>query len=223
MKNWRGIAAIVTISLSLAACHEPSGEPNVVIKDPVDGKNFYLTASSKAQINGQCQEIAALGSLQSARQQIKADMAEIRQLIRADDLVSVRDRVQFLSSRVRQNSDLMIALAQDKYVNDDVLQRLRWELGPQSLGIKSQNYWKVANVKIERVYNWQGENSGLHPYLRLEHNSQNVIVKLERSASTLEVCQLQQTVAVHLLVEFRGPQGQVKISHYKLLAKNSGG
>lgn len=208
MKRWE---LIIWGALILAGCH-----------DPIDGKNFYLSSKEKSGVVARCKELNAIGIKHEARAEIASDMRKIKKIIGQDDLLSSKDEIVRLSDRIKDNSDRLMQMAKSEYIENSYRQRLVWNLGRKDFGLSEKpgkHLWKIRAARIVGVYNWQGENDALANRVELSASDDGVVVKLQRTASLIEICQLQETIVIALEVDFQQPF-EKKTGTYRLLAKN---
>lgn len=214
---------LVLIFLSLTACHEPESLETTVVRAPVTGKTFFAGGSAKSEIQGLCSELKSIGKMTSIRKLIDADMEEVRVRLTKEDLIGQRERFLFLSERIMENTNLLIQMVDHRFVGPEVQQKMRWDVRAAELGIKNDAGWRIGRVSAEKVISAFGEDQDLRKILKIEHNQKNLSVRFERLASPLELCQLQQAIAIHIRVEFRNQHGDLRVSHFKLLGRNAGG
>lgn len=188
----------------------------------VDGTNFFLSSKESKSVSARCRELNRIGDLEGTRAMIAADMGRIKNLIAKDNVEAHREDLSRYSQRVKASTKQLLQLAKPEYVSPDYPQRLRWSLSAEQLGLAEKSefrWWKIKSVSLAGVYDWKGENKALKKRMSLRHDQSRIELRLERSASLVDICQLQQTLVVQLNVNFQSPlESQTRV--YRLLAKN---
>lgn len=187
-----------------------------------NGKSYFLSESEKVRIEGACEEIDGIGDLRRIRAQIARDMERIKGLLRRHDVTRVRSEVLRLGERVRENSTRMMEILGPEFVEIDSVQSLQWNLAARDLGLREDKprYWSIHQVTVEEVYNWQGEIRDFKEITFVEWQPKSLTVRLERPASAVEICQLQETLVIQIRVDYKNDYGQARSARYQLLARN---
>ncbi len=188
----------------------------------VDGKSIYLSKNEYSKIASECRNLNKIGDYQRVKIKINADVDHVKRLIANDDLQKVKSEIEFLQSRIQKNSDLLIKLLGQENSAVSYTQSLKWVLGAEDLGFKNQGFgaWQIHSAEIVNIYSWNGENKNLIKTVKIDIHPDEVIIRFQRPATLIELCQLQQTIVMHLRVNFQNSSLKIRSNNYKLLAKN---
>lgn len=215
--GWRALAAVLLSvgSLGLGGCLE-ANPGQIYHAISVDGERYLES----------CQALAGLGQFTEVRSEIQRDMGELRRLLKASDLQSVKDRVSFLTDRIQTDSRALAQLVESRFSEPTLSSSLRWRTRPEQMGLAPEgqvSIWNVIDARVVGAYNWRGPAQELVDAARVFVRRNVIEVNLARpNVSALEVCQLQDTIALDLLVTFQGYFGATSQMHAVLLAAPGG-
>jgi hypothetical protein len=216
-KGWRAFLVLVLSLgvLGLSGCLDANG-----------GQIYHAVSGDRDRMADTCKRLAGIGEFTKFREEIRGDMNELRGLLRVSDLEAVRPRISELTNRIQTDSQSMAKLVDPQFSQPSSSSTLRWRIRPEQMGLAPQgeiSTWNVINAEVVGVYNWQGALQGAVDGAQawVRHNA--VEVTLARSnVSALEVCQLQDTMVLDLLVTFQGYFGSTSQMHAALLAAPGG-
>jgi len=190
--------------------------------DANPGQVYHAHSAERARFDDACKKLAGVGQFTEFREEIRLDMAELRRLLKATDLERVRSRISFLTNRIQADSKAITQLIDPQFTVPGTDVKLHWRIRPEQMGLAPEgqrSIWNVMNAEVVGAYNWQGQASEIVAGTQVTFRRNAIEVVLTRSqVSALEACQLQDTIALDLLVTFRGYFGATSQMHAVLLA-----
>lgn len=143
----------------------------------------------KENLAEECKAINAVGDIQKLFSVIHKDTRYVLKLLDSKKPELNTELVQEVASRVKENSDLVMTLAQDEWNSPLLLSEIRWELKTS----------KKALVK--KVFFRGEERDDLINLVGLEQSGNSLEVRYQNEATLLEYCQLNQTLVILVEVQ----------------------
>lgn len=166
---------------------------------PTPGQVFAPTSDSRHEFKAQCRKLDHLGSYVTLRSAVRSDMGRIHSLLKYKDLTSVADEIDSRSKQIQTRMAQMMSLTTPDFTNATLNSILHWHVSNEQLGLGPSDELtslQITAAHVTEAFNWQGASVEIKSRARLELSPSGIDVELVRPASLLEICQLQETIAI---------------------------
>ncbi|MES2854386.1 MAG: hypothetical protein V4692_00920 [Bdellovibrionota bacterium] len=184
----------------------------------IEGVNEFSSLEEQAEIAQGCIELRSLGDVRELSANIERYMGEIRVLMADDDIPVEQSEIVAIAAKLTANYETMISIIESRFMELKYTQKILWRLED-----KEMDRSRIKETKAFAATSFAGQNAGdLVKQIRFETNSDDhtVYATLERKASLVELCQLQQAMLISARVYYfyKGKRSDPRSLRFRLVA-----
>ncbi len=148
----------------------------------------------KIQEIEECKEIDETGDMRKLLSDIRKDVDEVLRLLEQPS-VKTNEQVHILAQEVAHKSTKVQFLSKPEWTTPKWDHEIQWDLTLNS---------NLTSAKVVEVYFMGTKRTDLISHFELDIRQNNVSVSYRNQASSLEICQLEESYVVILEVKSRG-------------------
>jgi hypothetical protein len=164
------------------------------------------------QVKAKCEALKLQGNLVDEQKVISERMGRLVELLDSDNLESKETELAEIVQKIAQTSISMKAKLDSKFADISLQQAITWKISWRDFQHRlplvnhSQLGWKLKRIEIEKFMSGGVEQVLPKSAWTILVDDHAGLVRLNRPASLLEVCQLQKTLGVVVQVTFANGQ-----------------
>ncbi len=181
---------------------------------------FEMTDMDLETLKSECSEINLNGSILRLLKEVKSESRAVFNILENSNPEDHVGKITLLTNSVSEKSKKIISLAREDWTTPQWHQELRWEIDEFDLGNRlTRMGLSIQGQFVDSIYLQGEKRDDLKGSIQLNFSNNKVHVSFRHIGSSLELCQLQETMSIIVGVKFRS-LGITKTQYFNLYVKN---